>query len=326
MTNRIVVITGASAGVGRAAARLFAAQGDDVALIARGSDGLEATRAEIEKLGCRALVLPIDVANADDLEKAAQAVEDELGPIDVWVNNAMASVFAPFTEISADDFKRVTEVTYHSYVHGTRAALRHMLPRDHGTIIQVGSALAYRGIPLQSAYCGAKHAVQGFNESLRCELFANHSKVSVTMIQLPALNTPQFGWVKTTLPKRPQPVPPIFQPEIAAEAILWASTRRKREVYVGLPSVLTIVGNKFIPGLLDRYLGKTGFASQQSDQPIGPDRQDNLWSPVPGDHGAHGDFDARAFGWSPQWWASKNRSRIIVGAGLFGALAWMRRD
>lgn len=242
-----VVVTGASAGVGRATARLFAQNGADVALLARGTDGLDAARAEIEKMGRRALAISVDVASAGAVEQAAVQVEAELGPVDVWVNNAMVSVFAPFAKISAEDFKRVTEVAYLGTVNGTMSALRRMLARNSGRIIQVGSALAYRGIPLQSAYCGAKHAVQGFTESVRCELLHDGSNVSLTMVQMPALNTPQFGWVKTTLPRQPQPVPPIFQPEIAAEAIYWASTRRKREVYVGLPSVLTIAGNKLIP-------------------------------------------------------------------------------
>lgn len=317
----MVVVTGASAGVGRATAREFARQGAQVALIARGPDALKATRAELEDMGCRALDLPTDVAEHDQVEAAATAVEQELGPIDVWVNNAMVSVFAPLKEISPEDFRRVTDVTYLGYVYGTQAALSRMLPRDRGKIIQVGSALAYRGIPLQSAYCGAKHAIQGFNESLRTELLHDRSHVKLTMIQLPAMNTPQFHWVKTTLPKHPQPVPPIWQPEVAAKAIVWAADHDRREINLCWTSSATILANKIAPGLLDRYLARTGIQGQQADRPLEPGRRDNLWEPVPGDHGAHGEFDARSRSSAPHWWLNRNRRWIGAAAAAAGG-AW----
>lgn len=324
--SRVAVVTGASAGVGRATSRALASAGFDVALLARGAEGLKAARAEIEELGRRGIEVPTDVSDADQVEGAADAAERELGPIDLWVNNAMVSVFAPFKEMDADDFRRVTEVTYLGYVYGTQAALRRMLPRDRGKIIQVGSALAYRGIPLQSAYCGAKHAIQGFNESLRTELLHEGSNVKVTMIQLPAMNTPQFDWVKTTLDKHPQPVPPIWQPEVAADAIVWAADHDRREINLCWTSSATILANKIAPGLLDRYLARTGFEGQQTDRPLEPDREDNLWHPVPGDHGAHGEFDARSRSSSPHWWANRNRKWIAVGAAaLGGASALLRR-
>src|SRR5437867_4377682 len=253
----VVVVTGASAGVGRATVRAFARQGASVGLVARGREGLEAAAKEIEAEGGRALILPLDVADAYAVEEAATRVEAELGPIDVWVNNAMTSVFAPFKEVAADEFRRVTEVTYLGVVHGTMAALRRMLPRDRGSIVQVGSALAYRGIPLQSAYCGAKHAIQGFTESLRCELLHDHSHVRVCMVQLPALNTPQFEWVLSRLPNKPQPVPPIYQPQVAAEAIVWAAHHGRPEIWVGGTTVATILANEIAPRLLDHYLGRT---------------------------------------------------------------------
>lgn len=312
----VVVITGASAGVGRATARAYAQEGAHIGLLARGRDGLEATRAEIEAAGGRAAVVPTDVAEADEVEAAAAAVESEFGPIDIWINNAMASVFSPAKEMTEAEFKRVTEVTYLGYVYGTMAALRRMLPRDRGVIVQVGSALAYRGIPLQSAYCGAKHAVQGFTESVRCELLHDESKVRITMVQMPALNTPQFGWVKSRLPRKPQPVPPIFQPEVAAKAIVHATRRYRRQWYVGWPAVKAIVGNKIVPGIGDWYLARTGYEAQQYNGPADPDRPSNLWEPLPGDHGAHGDFDARARAQSWQLWMSHHRSGLLLaGAG-----------
>ena len=323
----VVVITGASAGVGRAAARKFAHHGARIGLLARGVDGLKAAQREVQKLGSEALIIPTDVANAEQVEAAAEKVETELGPIDIWVNNAMTSVFSPIKKMMAEEFRRVTEVTYLGYVYGTLAALKRMLPRNRGVIVQVGSALAYRGIPLQAAYCAAKHAIQGFCDSLRCELLHDQSNVKVTMLQMPALNTPQFGWVKSRLPHRAQPVPPIFQPEVAAEAIYFAAHNPRREFYVGLPSVKAIVANKIAAGLLDHILARTGYASQQHDGSEDPNRPNNLWQPVPGDHGAHGAFDARARNWSPQWWTSEHRDWIataVVVLGISGLLAILK--
>ncbi|PYJ70769.1 MAG: short-chain dehydrogenase [Verrucomicrobia bacterium] len=311
--SEVVVITGASAGVGRATARKFARHGARIALLARGTDGLEAAQREVEELGGAAIVIPVDVANAAQVEAAAARVEIDLGKIDIWINNAMASVFSPIKEMTPEEFRRVTEVTYLGCVYGTLAALKRMLPRDRGMIVQVGSALAYRGIPLQAAYCAAKHAVQGFCDSLRCELLHDKSGVRLTMVQLPALNTPQFGWVKSRLPRKAQPVPPIFQPEVAAEAIYFAAHNPRREFYIGLPSVKAIVANKIAPGLLDHYLARTGYDSQQYDGPEDHNRPDNLWQPVPGDHGAHGAFDARASNWSPQLWTSEHRAWLGIG-------------
>jgi NAD(P)-dependent dehydrogenase (short-subunit alcohol dehydrogenase family) len=321
----VVVVTGASAGVGRATVQAFARRGASVGLLARGADGLTAAALEVEREGGRALALPTDVADAPAVERAAATVERELGPIDVWVNCAMVSVLSPVKEMTPDEFRRVTEVTYLGYVHGTLAALRRMLPRDRGMIVQVGSALAYRGIPLQAAYCGAKHAIQGFTESLRAELLHDRSRVRVASVHLPAMNTPQFGWIRTRLPRRPQPVPPIFQPELAAEAILLALDRNDPEVWLGAPTVLTILGNRIAPRLVDRYLAWKGYASQQQDEPVESDRQDNLWAPVPGDHGAHGAFDGRAWSWSPQFWLRKHRRALAIAGAGAAALAALRR-
>jgi NAD(P)-dependent dehydrogenase (short-subunit alcohol dehydrogenase family) len=313
--GRVVVVTGASAGVGRATVQAFAREKARIGLIARGQAGLQGAKRDAERLGGKALVLPVDVADADAVENAAAQVESEFGPIDVWVNNAMASVFSPIKEMTAEEFKRVTEVTYLGCVYGTLAALKRMLPRDSGHIIQVGSALAYRGIPLQAAYCAAKHAIQGFCDSLRCELIHDKSKVRLTMIEMPALNTPQFSWVKSRLPRKAQPVPPIFQPEVAAEAIVYASHHARREIYVGMPTVEAIVGNKIAPGLLDRYLARTGYDSQQHDGAEDPHRPNNLWEPVDADkdHGAHGAFDSRASSHSPQLWTTTHRG-LLLGA------------
>jgi NAD(P)-dependent dehydrogenase (short-subunit alcohol dehydrogenase family) len=321
--SRVVVVTGASAGVGRATVRALAERGDHIGLIARGIDGLEATRREVEELGGKALVLPLDVADADKVEEAAARVERELGPIDVWINNAMVTVFSLAKEMLPEEYLRVTEVTYLGYVYGTLAALKRMLPRDRGVIVQVGSTLAYRGIPVQSAYCAAKHAVQGFCESLRAELLHDGSRVRVTMVQLPALNTPQFGWVKSRLPRRPQPIPPIYQPEVAARAILYAADHPRREIWVGGRTVLGILGNKVVPGLADRYLARTAYESAQYDGLDDRHRADNLWEPVPGDHGAHGNFDDRATDHSPQLWATTHKRGLLAlaGAGVAG-LAW----
>lgn len=323
LQGKNIVITGASAGVGRATARAAAAAGASVALLARGVEALDATRAEIERQGGQALVIPTDVADHEAVEAAAAIAERRLGPLDVWINNAMVSVFAPFREISPEDYRRVTEVTYLGYVYGTQAALKRMLPRNSGKVIQVGSALAYRGIPLQSAYCGAKHAIQGFNESLRTELMHDGSNVKVTMIQLPAMNTPQFHWVKTSMEMHPQPVPPIWQPEVAAEAILWATQHDRREINVAWTTSATVLANKVIPGLLDRYLARTGIDGQKADFPIEPNREDNLWAPVANEFGARGEFGARSRSFSPQWWLNKNRRWLALGAAALGGTAAM---
>jgi NAD(P)-dependent dehydrogenase (short-subunit alcohol dehydrogenase family) len=318
----IVVVTGASAGVGRATVRAFAERGAHIGLIARNREALENARQEVEAMGGRALVLPTDVADNEAVEAAAARVEEELGPIDVWVNNAMCSVFSPVKEMRPEEYRRVTDVTYLGYVWGTLAALRRMLPRDRGSIVQVGSALAYRGIPLQSAYCAAKHAIQGFCDSLRSELLHDGSHVHLCMVQMPALNTPQFGWVKSRLPRKPQPVPPIFQPEVAARAIVYAAHHRRREIYVGWPTVKAVVGNKIAAGYADHYLARHGYDAQQYDGFADPNRPNNLWEPVPGDHGAHGHFDDRATEHSPQLWSNLHRGLLAaVGAvGLAGAL------
>jgi NAD(P)-dependent dehydrogenase (short-subunit alcohol dehydrogenase family) len=319
LKDKVVVVTGASAGVGRAAVRAFAKKGAHVALIARGVDGLEGARREVEALGRRALVCPLDVADAGAVEAAADRIERELGPIDVWVNDAMVSVFAPIIETTAEEFRRVTEVTYLGFVHGTLAALRRMRPRDRGVIVQVGSALAKRSIPLQAAYCAAKHAVSGFTESLRTELLHDKSNVHVTEVQLPAVNTPQFSWSRAKLPKQPQPVPPIYQPEVPADAIVFAATHRRREIWVAWPVAEAIVGEKLAPGVADLYLAKNGYESQQTDQPIEPHRRDNLYQPLPGDYGAHGSFDDKSRSFSVGLWISKHKGALA--AALAGTLA-----
>jgi NAD(P)-dependent dehydrogenase (short-subunit alcohol dehydrogenase family) len=326
--TRVVVVTGASAGVGRASAELFARRGDRVALLARGQAGLNGAVTAVEAAGGLALAIPTDVADYGQVEKAAARVEEELGPIDVWVNAAMTSVLARFVDVEPDEFRRVTEVTYLGYVYGTRAALDRMRPRDRGAIVQVGSALAYRGIPLQSAYCGAKHAIQGFHDSLRTELLAEHSGVDVTMVQMPALNTPQFDWVRSRLPHKAQPVPPIYQPEVAARAVVFAADHpRRREYWVGATTVGTIAANAVVPALLDRYLARTGIKGQQTGESEDPDRPDSLVDPVDAerDFGAHGRFDQRAHTRSPQLWLSQHHglvgavSGLVVGAGIVAA-------
>jgi NAD(P)-dependent dehydrogenase (short-subunit alcohol dehydrogenase family) len=326
--SEVVAITGASAGVGRATVRRFARHGARIGLLARGPDGLEGAREDVEKLGGKALVVPVDVADASQVEAAAAQIEAELGEINIWINNAMTSVFSPIKQMTPEEFRRVTEVTYLGCVYGTLAALKRMFPRDHGVIVQVGSALAYRGIPLQSAYCAAKHAIQGFCDSLRCELLHDNSGVRLTMVQLPALNTPQFGWVKSRLPRKAQPVPPIFQSEVAAEAIYFAAHHPRREFCVGLPTVTAILGDKIAPGLLDHYLARTGYDSQQHDGAEDPNRPNNLWQPVPGDYGAHGAFDARARSWSPQLWTSEHRASAVLAAltlVIYGLLAIFKK-
>jgi len=324
----IVVITGASAGAGRATVREFARHGAWIGLIARGEDGLEAARREVESLGGRALVLPVDVADAAQVEAAADRVERELGPIDIWVNDAMTSVFAPIKETTGEEFRRVTEVTYLGYVNGSLAALKYMLPRDRGCIVQVGSALAYRSIPLQAAYCAAKHAVLGFHSALRTELLHDRSHVKTVMVQMPALNTPQFGWCRSKLPRKAQPVPPIFQPEVAARAIYYAAHHPwRREYLVGGSTVKAIFGNKVAPWALDWYLARTGYQAQQYDGHEDPNRPDNLYEPVPGDHGAHGAFDQRAKPASWEFWAESHIGWLAgaLGVGLaVGGLAWQR--
>jgi NAD(P)-dependent dehydrogenase (short-subunit alcohol dehydrogenase family) len=322
--SKVVVVTGASAGVGRATARRFARYGYDVALLARGDAGLASAASEVRAAGSHALSLPVDVANHLDVERAAEQVEAELGPIEVWVNSAFVGSFAPLWEMSADEYRRVTEVTYLGVVHGTMSALRRMRARNHGAIVQVGSALAYRGIPLQTAYSGAKHAIQGFTEALRCELMHDHSAVKVSAVHLPALNTPQFSWGLSRLPRRPQPVPPIYQPEVAARAIVYAAEHpNRREYWVGASTVATIVANAVAPALLDRYLGATGFRSQQTDEPADPSTRINLWKPVDdaNDFGAHGRFDSQSHGRSVQWWLNEHRARRIGTAALLAAVA-----
>lgn len=322
---KVVVITGASAGIGRATVREFARHGASIGLIARGEDGLEAALAEVEELGGRALVLTCDVSDPQAVDAAAERVEQELGPIDVWVNNAMVTVFSPFKDMNLDEFQRVTDVTYMGVVNGTHAALKRMLPRDRGVIVQVGSALAYRSIPLQSAYCGAKAAIRGFTDSLRSELLHDQSQVHLTMVQMPALNTPQFDWGHSHMDHRAQPVPPIYQPEVAARAIYWASQHREREVDVGFSTLKAVIGTKLIPGLLDRYLAKAAYDGQLLPAADHHDRPDNLWHPVKGDHGAHGSFDGKARSRSLELWLAEHKKGLAaVGLGI-ASLALLRR-
>jgi short-subunit dehydrogenase len=320
----IVVVSGASAGIGRATARLFGRKRWRVALLARGVDGLEAARREIEASGSEAMVIVADVADSAAVEAAAERVERDWGPIDVWINNAMVTAYCEFLDMAPEDFHRATEVTYLGTVWGTQAALRRMVPRNRGTVVQVGSALAYRSIPLQSAYCGAKSAIRGFTDAVRSELIHRASRVHLTMVQLSAFNTPQFDWGKACIAKQPQPVPPIFQPEIAARGIYWAATHRRRELWVGWPAVKAILATRIVPGFLDRLLARTAYDGQHTDEPLPANRRDNLYLPVPGDHGAHGRFDARARGWSGELFLSTHRTAALcASAALLAGVAGM---
>ena len=327
MTHRqVVVITGASAGIARATARQFGARGAQVALLARGQAGLDGAAKDVENAGGSALAIPTDVADYDQVDAAATQVEDTFGPIDVWINVAFTSVFAPFHEIGPEEFRRVTEVSYLGFVYGTMVALARMRPRDRGTIVQVGSALGERSIPLQSAYCGAKHAINGFTESLRTELMHDGSNIAITVVQMPAVNTPQFSWVLSRLPSHPQPVPPLYQPEVAARGVVFAADHpRRKQYWVGASTVGTLLGQKIAPALLDRYLAKTGYQSQQTGEKADPDRPHNLWEPVDGkdghDHGAHGVFNSQAHGHCTQLWFSHHArlvSSVLAGVGTAG--------
>jgi short-subunit dehydrogenase len=311
--DEVVAITGASAGLGRAIAQEFARQGARLGLIARGRERLDQAVAEMNRLGSHAVAISADVADASQVEAAAEEIENSLGPIDVWINNAMTTIFSEFMDITPEEYKRTTEVTYLGAVWGTRAALKRMMPRDRGTIVQVGSALAYRSIPLQAPYCGAKHAIAGFTDSLRSELIHRRSRVHLSMVQMPALNTPQFEWCRTKMRGKPQPVPPIYNPEVPARAVYWAAHHRERELYVGLSTRTAILGNQIAPGFLDYYLGRTGYQSQQSGEPVGNSRLDNLFEPVPGDFSAHGRFDNEAV--SRGFWPLTRR------AAFWGAVA-----
>lgn len=322
--GRVAVVTGATAGVGRATVRELARRGMKVALLARGANGLSAAADEIRAAGGVALPVEADVADYHQVDDAAAHVTAELGPIDLWVNNAFTTVFAPFTEITPEEYRRATEVTYLGYVHGTMAALNRMLPRNHGTIVQVGSALAYRSIPLQSVYCGAKHAIVGFTESVRCELLHSRSRVRVTLVHLPGLNTPQFDWVLSRLGRHARPVPPVYQPEVAARAIAHAAERPgRKEYWVGGMTVATILGQRIIPAVLDRYLARTAFSSQQTAEPTSPRRPSNLWqpadSPEGADFGAHGSFDDESHRHSAQQWLSQHRGGIATGTLVLAA-------
>ena len=326
----VVVITGSSAGLGRAIAHAFARRGARLGLLARSVEALNAAKDECEQLGGQAIIVSVDVSDAAAVERAAHLIEEELGPIDIWINNAMVSVFSPIKEMDAADYKRVTEVAYLGFVHGTLSSLRRMLPRDRGTIVQIGSALAYRSIPLQSAYCASKHAINGFTDSLRCELIHDRSKVRVTTVHMPAMNTTQFGWVKSRLPHNAQPVPPIFQPSLAAEVVVEAATARRprREYWVGAPTIAAIVGQRIIPGLLDLYLGKTGYKAQQiAAEPRDPNAPNNLYETIPGTHQTRGKFDDRATQVSAEIFASKHRALFALGAVAIAAigLATLRR-
>lgn len=322
-----VVVTGASAGLGRAIAQEFGKTGARVGLIARDLAALEAAAAEVDRLGGTAATYAADVSDDKAVEAAAASFEERLGPIDIWVNNAMVSIFSPVKEMDAAEFRRVTEVNYLGYVHGTLAALKRMLPRNRGRIIQVGSALAERSIPLQAAYCATKHAIVGFTDSLRCELIHDKSDVKAIVVHMPAMNTPQFTWVMSRLPNLPQPVPPIYQPEVGARVVLHAAraSSPRREYWVGGSTVKAIWGQKFIPGILDFYLGKTGYKAQQRKEPDSPDRPNNVWHPVPTTFGAHGPFDRKSRPFSLEAQVSKHRGWFVLGGGLLGATLCARK-
>lgn len=322
MTHTTVAITGASAGIGRAAARAFAARGHRVGLIARDTERLQAACREVEAAGGRGLAAPADVSDAEALDRAAELIERELGPIDVWVNAAMATVFAPFHAVAPHEYRRATEVTYLGFVHGTQSALKRMRPRGRGSIVQVGSALGYRSVPLQSAYCGAKAAIRAFTDSIRSELIHDGIDVHLTTVNMPALNTPQFDWARNKMRHRPQPVPPIFQPEVAARAILLAAEHpRRREIYVGRTAVMAVFGNMVAPGLLDRLMAKKGYRGQLTEEQERPGRPDNLFEPVrDASHGAHGRFDRRASYRSPQLWLAEHRGlAAVLGLAVLAA-------
>jgi len=313
--DKVVVITGASGGVGRATAWEFAKQGAKIVLLARGQEQLDGTKREVEQYGGKALCIPTDVADPNAVEAAAVQAEKEFGPIDVWVNNAMNSVFAPFKEIKPEEFRRVTEVTYLGQVYGAMTALKRMLPRDKGVIIFVGSALAYRGIPLQSAYCGSKHGIQGMFDSLRTELLHSKSNVKICMVQLPAMNTTQFGWVLSKLPNKPRPMGKVYQPEVAARGIVFAAAHPRRELWIGYPTYEAIIGNKIAPWYADWVLARSGFKGQQTDQKASPDRKNNVWEPVHEDRGAHGDFKNISANKSLTLWAGMHRTAMRIAAG-----------
>jgi NAD(P)-dependent dehydrogenase (short-subunit alcohol dehydrogenase family) len=326
----VAVITGAGAGIGRACVRAFAARGYDIGLISRDRDRLDAAAAEVEAVGRRALVLPLDVADAAAVDDAADRIERELGPIEVWVNGAMTSVVAPIGQLQPDEVRRVTDVTYHGTVYGTLSALRRMRPRDRGVIVQVGSGLAYRSVPLQAAYCGAKAAARGFTDSLRCELMHDRSGVRVTMVHLPAVNTPQFSWVRSRLPRAVQPLPPVYQPEVAARAIVFAAEHPRRELLVGWPVVLGVLGQRLAPGLMDRYVASRAWSGQQDEDPARPGQPDDVDRPVAADVGAHGAWEAEASDTSPLLWADMHRGALAgaaigISALIIGAGRWLRR-
>jgi short-subunit dehydrogenase len=327
--KKVFVVTGASGGVGRAVVRKLAERGAHVGLLARGRDGLEGAKRDVEDRGGRALVLPTDVSNPDQVEDAAQAVERELGPIDVWVNNAMVSMYSPFMKMTPDEFRHIVDVTLMGYVYGTQSALKRMIPRDRGIIIQVGSALAFRSIPLQSAYCASKHAIEGFTESVRSELIHQKVNVRVSMVHLPGVNTTQFTWTKNKMRHKVRPTGPIYQPEVAADGIIWTIDNERRQLMIGYPTVQAVVGEKFIPGLLDKYLAHAAWEGAELPEPADPDHKDNFWQPLPGDHGSHGPFDAKAHRNSVQLWASKHREELLatlaaVGIGAAAVYAFNR--